>query len=43
MGYRATYPQLSRSLLGPGQPEAMPAAGAAQQPQDGIQGVLPQR
>jgi hypothetical protein len=27
LGYRATYPQLSRSLLRPGEPESTPAVG----------------
>jgi quercetin dioxygenase-like cupin family protein len=38
LGYRATYPQLSRSLLAP---ESVPAAGDPQGPEDGNQTVLP--
>ena len=41
LGYRATYPQLSRSLLGPREPVSMPAADDAQQPQDRPMAVLP--
>jgi hypothetical protein len=36
LGYRATYPQLSRSLLTLGQAESMPAAGDPPQPGEAI-------
>lgn len=33
LGYRATYPHLSRSLLGRGEPESVPAAGDPEEPE----------
>jgi quercetin dioxygenase-like cupin family protein len=41
LGYRATYPQLSRSLLGLGAPESTPAAADPGQPQDASQPAMP--
>ncbi len=41
LGYRATYPQLSRSPLRPGEPASMPAAGNPRQRQDETTAVQP--
>ena len=41
LGYRATYPQLSRSLLRGAESTLMPAAGDPQQSQEGTQADLP--
>ena len=41
LGYRATYPQLSRSLLRPGEPESRPPAANPQQLPDETEADLP--
>lgn len=40
LGYRATYPQLSRSLLAGRDAESVPAAGGPEAPEDENQTVL---